>query len=149
MGDIKMRIFFMIFMLSSFIFCSTVLAELVDNGDGTVTDTKTGLVWQNAEAGTMTWEKALAYCEALELAGHNDWRLPDKDELQSLFDAIYDNPSPNKAVFPNISWGYWSSTASTDDTSKAMNVSFMAGDGSAYAGDKNNGQDVRAVRSGQ
>ena len=68
----------MISMLSLFVFCSTGYAELVDNGDGTVTDTKTGLMWQKAETGTMTWKAALAYSDTLVLVGYSDWRLPDQ-----------------------------------------------------------------------
>ncbi|PKN55000.1 MAG: hypothetical protein CVU56_23545 [Deltaproteobacteria bacterium HGW-Deltaproteobacteria-14] len=70
--------------------------ELQDNGDGTVTDAATGLVWQRANgqqsAGDLqfSWKEALAYCEALALAGHDDWRLPDVRELQSIVD--YDPP---------------------------------------------------------
>lgn len=71
-----MKKIFLISILSLFIFCPAGYAELVDNGDGTVTDTKTGLMWQKADAGTMNWETAIAYCKKLMLAGHSDWRLP-------------------------------------------------------------------------
>jgi hypothetical protein len=61
--------------------------DLADNGDGTVTDHATGLMWQQADSGAgMTWEAALAYAEGLELAGHSDWRLPNAKELQSIID---------------------------------------------------------------
>ncbi|WP_299982112.1 DUF1566 domain-containing protein [Desulfobacula sp.] len=141
-----MRKIFLIIILSLFVFCSTGYAELIDNGDGTVTDTKTGLMWQKAVAGTKTWEAALAYCETLGLAGHSDWRLPNRSELKSLFDSIYDNPSINKTVFPDaMSSGYWSSDAYADNTDYAWAVYF--GDGDNYAIDKHNSRDMRAVRS--
>ena len=55
----------------------TAQAGYIDNGDGTVTDTGTGLMWQKATApGTYTWEAALVYCENLNLANHTDWRFP-------------------------------------------------------------------------
>lgn len=58
-----------------------------DNGDGTVTDLNTGLMWQQADDGTArNWEDALAFAEDLELAGYDDWRLPDAHELQSIVD---------------------------------------------------------------
>ena len=58
-----------------------------DNGDGTVTDRATGLVWQKADSGkALNWKEALAYAEGLELAGQSDWRLPDAKELQSIVD---------------------------------------------------------------
>ncbi|MFC1452591.1 DUF1566 domain-containing protein [Verrucomicrobiota bacterium] len=61
--------------------------DFVDNGDGTVTDTATGLMWQQADSGTgMNWEDALAYAENLELGGYRDWRLPNAKELQSILD---------------------------------------------------------------
>ena len=58
-----------------------------DNGDGTVTDQATGLMWMQQDSGAgMNWQDALAWAESLELAGHDDWRLPDAKELQSILD---------------------------------------------------------------
>jgi hypothetical protein len=68
--------------------------NFVDNRDGTITDTGTGLVWQQATApGTYTWQQALAYCENLTLGGHGDWRLPNRNELQTLVDYSRYNAS--------------------------------------------------------
>ncbi len=56
-----------------------------DNGDGTVTDLNTGLMWeQTPAAGPVTWAEAQKYCEELKLAGHGDWRLPTLKELFSI-----------------------------------------------------------------
>lgn len=52
-----------------------------DNGDGTVTDQVTGLMWQKADGGEMTWEQAREYAGKLRLGGHQDWRLPAKQFL--------------------------------------------------------------------
>ena len=61
--------------------------DFVDNGDGTVTDHATGLMWQQADSGSgMDWVDALAYAEDSTLAGHDDWRLPNIKELQSIVD---------------------------------------------------------------
>lgn len=61
--------------------------RFVDNGDGTVSDLATGLQWAKADSPTeMNWEQALAYAEGLTLAGHDDWRLPNAKELQSIVD---------------------------------------------------------------
>ncbi len=61
--------------------------SFVDNGDGTITDHATGLMWQQADSVTgMTWEEALACAENLELGGYRDWRLPNAKELQSIVD---------------------------------------------------------------
>jgi hypothetical protein len=61
--------------------------NLEDNGNGTVTDHATGLMWQKADSGAgMDWENALSYSENSTLAGYNDWRLPNVKELQSIVD---------------------------------------------------------------
>ncbi len=61
--------------------------SFTDNGDGTITDTATGLMWAEADSGAgMTWQDALAYAEGLETGGYTDWRLPNAKELQSLVD---------------------------------------------------------------
>jgi len=65
-------------------------ADLVDNLDGTVTDHSTGLMWAQADSGFgMDWEAALAWVgqrNAESHLGHDDWRLPNAKELQSLVD---------------------------------------------------------------
>src|SRR5690606_19884625 len=59
--------------------------QFVDNRDGTISDLATGLMWTQSDSGRgMPWEDALYYAETLELAGHNDWRLPNAKELQSI-----------------------------------------------------------------
>jgi len=70
--------------------------DFVDNGDGTVSDRSTGLMWMKADSGafgvgpfgngTLNWEEALDWAENLVLAGYDDWRLPDAKELQSIVD---------------------------------------------------------------
>ena len=61
--------------------------QLVDNGDGTITDKATGLIWQKTDSGKgLNWSQALKYAENLRLAGHDDWRLPNAKELQSIVD---------------------------------------------------------------
>jgi hypothetical protein len=132
----------------AFLLCSPALADLVENGDGTVTDTVTGLMWQQAEAGTMTWDAALAYCESLVLAGHSDWRLPNRNELQSIVDYVRYKPSIDKAVFPgSVSSRYWSSTTDAFATECAWCVNFENGYIQSYI--KANSFHVRAVRGGK
>jgi hypothetical protein len=61
--------------------------SFTDNGDGTISDQATGLMWQQADDGVArNWQGALAYAEGLTLAGHDDWRLPNAKELQSIVD---------------------------------------------------------------
>jgi len=66
--------------------------RFVDNGDGTVTDTKTGLMWaQTDNMGNITWHDARLYCENLILSVHNNWRMPTAEELGTLFDDSLDS----------------------------------------------------------
>lgn len=62
--------------------------RFIDNGDGTVTDGETDLVWQKDQAPErITWLEAQEYVQQLNEAGfadHNDWRLPNNQELTSL-----------------------------------------------------------------
>ena len=95
------------------IFIPTTLANhYTDNGDGTITDNLTQLVWQKVPTTTaLTWEQALSYAEGLTLAGVSDWRLPNIKELQSLNDEGAMNPSVNTTYFSAIGVkNYWSST---------------------------------------
>jgi hypothetical protein len=92
-----------------------------DNGDGTVTDNYTGLIWQKTQnSGTLTWEEALIYAKGLSLSGKSDWRVPNIKELQSLNDEKLFKPSFNKSFFPNIlSGNFWSSTSQVNSPSRA------------------------------
>ena len=56
----------------------------VDNGDGTITDTNTGLMWQQSPGDKMSFDDAVDGAEDFALAGHDDWRLPTIKELYSL-----------------------------------------------------------------
>ena len=127
---------------------STASVGYTDNGDGTITDTATGLMWQQAGASGMTWEQALAYCEGLDLGGHADWRLPSIKELRSLAETSRYNPSVHTTYFPDsaASW-YWSGTTRATTTYDAWVVNFYFGDVDGY--NKTNGYYVRAVRGGQ
>jgi hypothetical protein len=58
-----------------------------DNGDGTVTDNNTGLMWQQVPSPDgFSWEEAIEYCNELELGGHDDWRIPTLKELFAISD---------------------------------------------------------------
>jgi hypothetical protein len=122
--------------------------NFVDNGDGTISDTSTGLMWQKAIApGTYIWEQALAYCESLTLAGYSDWRLPNRNELQSIVDYSRENPAIDTTFFPGtVTSEYWSSTTGAGITSIAWYIYFGYGSVSSYV--KTGYCYVRAVRGG-
>lgn len=129
-------------------------ANLKDNGDGTVSDNSTGLIWQQGEPGSMTWDVALTYCKGLSLGGKSDWRLPNIKELESLTEyTIY--PSIDKTAFPNaVLSNYWSSTTDASYPVSAWSVD-NRGDVMSYDEytdyliNKNDNYYVRCVRGGQ
>jgi len=127
---------------------SESLDNLVVNGDGTVTDTSTGLMWQQVTAGSMIWEQAIGYCENLSLGGYTDWRLPNLNELQSIVDYNRDNPAIDTNAFSTIWSNYLSSTTFAYITSHAWLVNFSLG-GVSNGGGKSLTYLVRAVRGGQ
>ena len=58
-----------------------------DNGDGTVTDDNSGLMWQQVPSSDdYTWQEAADYCDDLVFAGYDDWRIPSLKELFSISD---------------------------------------------------------------
>jgi hypothetical protein len=129
-------------------YASTAAGDYTDNGDGTVTDTSTGLTWQKASSSGKIWEQALAYCEGLSLGGYTDWRLPTVKELQSLEDYSRLSPAINTMYFPDtVSSFYWASTTYANVTYDAWGVDFSYGSG--YSPNKNGSYYVRAVRGGQ
>ncbi|WP_084448566.1 DUF1566 domain-containing protein [Desulfovibrio inopinatus] len=84
----------------------------VDNGDGTITDTTTGLMWLQQDSGAfeigpetngaVNWEDALAFAEGLAYAGYDDWRLPNAKELQSLVDYTRSPDTTDSAAIDPI-----------------------------------------------
>jgi Protein of unknown function (DUF1566) len=120
-----------------------------DNLDGTVTDTTTGLIWQQGEPGVMTWDQALSFCEGLSLGGNSDWRLPNIKDLVSLTDDTTYNPAIDTDYFPNAyASSYWSSTTCARIPYYAWGVGFF--DGSVNTSDGKGGISyVRCVRGGQ
>ncbi len=126
------------------------IETFVDNANGTISDTTTGLMWQKGETGAMTWEQALAYCENLQLAGYNDWRLPNRNELQSIVDYARYNPAIDQTMFPGATSSYyWSSTTCAWNQGHAWGVYFFSGYGYVDFDDKSGSHYVRAVRAGQ
>ena len=81
--------------------------SLTDNGNGTITDNVTGLMWQKTDAGEMTWANAVANAPLQLTAGYTDWRLPTPAELFSILNHN-NNPALDQTKFPNTnSADYW------------------------------------------
>lgn len=103
-------------------------ASYTDNGDGSVLDNNTGLLWEKTpQNDRLQYADALAYCESLELADKDDWRVPSLKELYSLADfrgelltpeegeptpyidiTVFDFEYPDQGMI--FAGQYWSST---------------------------------------
>jgi hypothetical protein len=60
--------------------------EYQDQGNGTVLDASTGLMWMQARGPMLSWDEAMAGAKACRVGGHDDWRMPSIKELYSLID---------------------------------------------------------------
>ncbi len=112
--------------------------RFLNNGDGTVTDNCTGLMWTqhtqdiNGDVefdhnDRVTWQVALKFCEDRDLAGKTDWRLPNVVELQSLSSFAKDGAGISASfnlVAPDI---YWTSTTDSVNPVQAWFVEFSNG----------------------
>ena len=126
--------------------CASDGTRFTDNGDGTVTDNCTGLMWQQDTANTngiggiddddtLLWCAALTYCEGTlnaggGFAGKTGWRLPNIREIQSIADysglqtrGTYPAFGEQSTHSDGSSW-YWSSTSRADAPSQAWRVKF-------------------------
>jgi len=116
------------------------------NGDGTVTDSATQLMWkQEQEPAQMSWNDAMAL--KIDFAGYSDWRLPTINELNSIVEYSRTNPAIETAYFPNTTndW-FWSSSPYAYSSYYAWIVHFGYGyDGN---GSKKSRYAVRLVRGG-
>lgn len=138
---------------------AVAVARFVDNGNGTITDTKSGLIWVKNPHTDLTdkfkermiWKDAIQACKDLKFAGKKDWRLPTVEELRELVDYTRgkgDEPAIDTKFFPDTktSW-YWTATPCAWLAGFAWCVSFD--DGLVSAGGKDDGTCVRPVRSSQ
>jgi len=133
-----------------------------NNNDGTVTDLPTGLMWQQCPVGRTgtdcsmgtdslyTWAGALQYVDSVNasegFASHNDWRLPNLYELESLLENACHSPSINVTFFPNTSHtSYWSSSPTYSYQHYAWYVNFAFGE--MFNQDRDNKASIRLVRT--
>jgi hypothetical protein len=107
---------------------STPTERFADNGDGTVTDTQSGLMWMRCAVGQswtgtacsgaprgLTWSSAQEAALSLNTQGgyarHADWRMPHIPELAMIVERQCDNPRVNLKLFPDTpaAW-FWTAT---------------------------------------
>jgi hypothetical protein len=139
---------------------STPINRFVNNENGTITDTVTGLTWKRCSEGlsgaacevgtaaTFTWQEALQVAAATNFAGNNDWRLPNIKELGSIVERQCTMPAINEIVFPATpTMSFWTSSPFAENPKFAWNIYFPYGisDGN----DKNYRFFVRLVRGGK
>jgi len=81
--------------------------SFTNNGNGTITDNVTGLMWQQVDGGEMTFENAITYCNTLTLGGFSGWRLPTPIEAYSILNHQNSNPAINTTFFTLTTAEYW------------------------------------------
>ncbi|MEI6235299.1 MAG: C25 family cysteine peptidase [Planctomycetota bacterium] len=105
--------------------------SFTDNGDGTITDNVTGLMWQKTDNGESTWPTAVTNAGGITTGGYTDWRLPTPVELQSIQNYNNNQPALNTTYFSSASVTISGATtngtttvtcASTAQLSSAMSV---------------------------
>ena len=97
---------------------SEIQMRFVDNGDGTVTDRKTKLMWvKNGWRidffSAVSWQDAIKKCEDFKYGGYSNWRLPSIKEWKSLMDKQNQYPAlvePNPFENIIVHMPYWSKT---------------------------------------
>jgi hypothetical protein len=145
------RIITTIYIITVLSLTNSAYSELLDNEDGTITDTDTGLMWQQEDDNIKrNWKFAVTYCENLNVSPstYSDWWLPNIKELRSIIDNSQFDPAIDSTAFPNTnSSHYWSSSTVFYNPVLAEIVNFSNGNYSSY--DKANSYYVRCVRGGQ
>ncbi len=133
--------------------------QFIERGDGTVTNTESGLMWKRCVQGvssmdcatgiaaTFRWVEALNEARSESFAGFDDWRLPKIDELKSIVDTCSGGPTINPTMFPNSDGAeVWSASASLDFATASWALNFS--DGQAVVGRRDDAKQVRLVRGG-
>lgn len=130
--------------------------RFTDNGDGTITDSLTGLIWLKAFfcIGTLSWNQALSECNGLsegdcdlsDGSSPGDWRLPNINEQLSILDYGNEPALPPGHPFGPVSGPFWTSTTWFFNTDSAWRISTY--DASIELHDKGNTFFVYCVRGG-
>lgn len=108
-----------------------ISASLVDNLDGTITNTTTGLMYSSVITSTDTWSNCISAAEASSYAGYSDWRMPNIKELQTIleYDDSVSTSALDSAFFTTAAGTIlWTSTTYAGDTAKAWAISLFDAD---------------------
>ena len=112
----------------------------IDNGDFTITDASTGLMWQQQDSASSNWDDAVAICESASTSVYTDWRLPNVKELQTIVDysrspdthsSAAIDPVFNATSFINeegfVDWGYyWASTTHQNMNNNSTHATYVS-----------------------
>jgi len=145
---------------------STPDSQLTDNGDYTISDKKTGLMWKKCVEGvsgtscnagspvTLNWQQALDRPGNINsgagFAGYTDWRLPNIKELSSIVERQCTHPAINLNRFPNtLPQRVWSSSPHHEWGNRAWDVHFGNGGTIVNSTTRETAKQVRLVRGGQ
>jgi len=140
------------------IIATTKDSSFAPNSDGTVTDNTTGLMWMrcslgqdwngktcSGKAATFSWPDGLKAASGYKFAGYTDWRLPNKNELESIVEGRCYSPAINNIIFPATPSAYfWSSSPYAGLAHGAWSIDF--GDGTVNASVKSGAIHIRLVR---
>lgn len=140
-------------------------SQLRDNGDGTVTDNKTGLMWKQCSegqsgsdcAGSATnfmWPQALQQAQTVNsngFAGYHDWRVPSMRELAALLELSCISPAINLSRFPATPADgyYWSSSSVVESLNGGLVWYISFSEGATGFTIKDSDKPLRLVRSAQ
>lgn len=118
------------------------------NGNGTVTDQVTGLVWQETlPTGNVDATTALGECASASTAGYCDWRLPTYVELQSIVDLAKASPAVDPKAFAGMpAYVLWTSSPVAGSIVNGWSLGF--GTGAASQEPLANPHHFRCVRAG-
>jgi len=133
---------------------STPTASFIINGDGTVMDSRTKLIWKRCPEGTsfndnntpantsddgcigtpyeILWQQALQQVDVVNSSGFanaSDWRLPNIKEFASVIELKCHHPAFNETLFPSMSGpnAYWTSSQDASDVSKVWILNTIYG----------------------
>ncbi len=114
--------------------------QFIDNGDLTISDSATGLMWQQDDSDSVNWDQAVLVCESADTGAYENWRLPNAKELHTILDYSRSPDSSNSAAVDPLfnassfvneegitDWGYyWTSTTHVDNNGEGRSAAYVS-----------------------